>query len=81
MVPNLVGQNAACGDIIAVAEPPWHAEDLVVAQDAGLFQHSIDMHPLCLSAGLFKGVCCLDVAVRAGGSQDEYAWCGHFFKL
>ena len=67
---NLVAEDAAGRDVVAVAESAGDAQDLKVGHATRLFEHAIDVPPLGHAAGQLEGVRSFPVAIRARCSQN-----------
>jgi hypothetical protein len=78
MMLNLVPQNPPGRDIIAVAEPAGHAENLKLLERAGAFQQPVDMQRFRLRARLLEGKRRFLFAIRAGSTQNQYVGLGHY---
>ena len=77
MMADLIRQNAAGGDIVAVTESAGDAEDLVIGGQLWLFEELVDMHHSRFSARLFKSECGFVIAVGAWSSREKDAWFRH----
>jgi hypothetical protein len=77
MMLKLVPQDAPRGDIIPIRESSRNAEDLEIREPMRRFQQSVDMPLLGHAARELESVRSLLVAIRAGGSQNDYAWSRH----
>ena len=74
---DLVGQDAAGGHVVAVAESARQAEDLEPLDQPGVLQEAVDVQRFALGPRLLEGERAFLVAVGAGGSQDEDVGLGH----
>jgi hypothetical protein len=70
VVANLVAEDPAGRDVVAVAETAREAEDLKVGRLLRYFEQPIYVPPLGRSTGEREGMRSLLVAIRAGRSQD-----------
>jgi len=70
-VDDLVGEDAAGGDVVAVAEAARDRQDLVPIQQGWLGEQLINVYELAGGSGLFEGERGFAVAVGAGGTEDE----------
>ena len=70
-VPQLIAQNFSGGHIVAVGEAAGNDQDLKIVQQLGLLPEPLDVQPLRDGAGLFEGKLGFDVAVGAGGTEDQ----------
>jgi hypothetical protein len=70
MMANLIAQDASSGNIVAITEPAWQAQDLKIGQLRGGLQQPIDVQPFGPRAGTLKGKRGFGIAIGAGGSQD-----------
>lgn len=77
--PKLSGENPSCGDVVAVAEAAGNGEHLVIPQQAGLLNEAPDVDEVSLGPGEFPGVTGFEVAIGAGGPQNEYSCFRHSF--
>jgi hypothetical protein len=75
VVDDLIGEDFAGGDVVAVAEAAGENEDLTIAEDGRGFENAVDMHELRSCSGQLECVGGLRIAVGAGGSKDQ---CGGF---
>ena len=53
VVTNLIRQNSACCNIVAVAESTWNAQDLKIGQPPRRLEQPVDVQPLGLATGAF----------------------------
>lgn len=67
--PQLAAEHDPGSHVVAVAEPARDAEDLVVGEALGVFEHAEQVHPFRLTSAQFECVSRFDVAVRAGSTQ------------
>ena len=74
---DLVAQNPAGGNIVAVAESAGQAQHLIIVDLLGRFEQPVHVQPLDFAAGALECERGFTVAVSAGRSQDENAWLGH----
>ncbi len=68
---DLVGQDAAGGHVVAVAEAARQAENLEPLEQPRVFQRRLTCSVSVLRPRLLESECAFLVAVGAGGSQDE----------
>ena len=68
---DLVGQDAAGGHVVAVAESARQAENLESLEQPGLLQQAVDVERFGLRPRFLEGEGGFLVAVGAGGSQDQ----------
>ena len=71
VVADLVGEDPARGDVVAVAEAAGNGQELVVVHKRRAFEDFVDVAILDGGAGELEGVGGFLVAVRAGGPQDQ----------
>src|SRR5262245_33999656 len=71
MVANLVAEDAAGRDVVAVAETAGQAKDLIVSEFLRRFEDAVHVQPLRRAASEREGVRRLFVAIGARGSEDE----------
>ena len=69
MMADLVAEDAAGGDVVAVAEAAGEAEDLEVGEFLRSFENAVDVEPLRRAAGQLEGVRSLFVAIGAGARR------------
>ncbi len=71
MIGDLIGQNSAGGDVVAVTEAAGEGEYLKIMHLFWIFQQAIDVNKFWCSAGTRKSVRCFGVAIGAGGTKDK----------
>ncbi len=77
MVLDLVAEDSARPQIVAVAEPAGDAEDLEPLEEGRILQQSIDVQGFGFRAGPLKSKRGFRVAIRAGGAKDQDVRLGH----
>ena len=70
---NLIGQQLARGNVIAVAEPSGYRQNLRFVEAAGVLHKTIHVYPRCLGAASGERILGFNVAIRARGSQYNHA--------
>jgi hypothetical protein len=73
MLRDLVGEDSASGNVVAITKPAGDGQGLVVAQLGGGFEQAIDMQSLGVEAGLFKCKSGFAIAIGSGGAEDQGA--------
>ena len=73
MVGDLVGEDLAGGDVVAVAEAAGEGEDLVILQPQPVAQEAVDVHAFSVGAGQVERMGGFEIAVGAGGAKDQRA--------
>jgi hypothetical protein len=74
MMTQLVGQNTARAQVVAIAEAPRDAEYLVIARNVRRLEPAIDVHSLGPRSSSLKSVSGFLIAISAGGAQHKNAW-------
>ena len=70
VVPDLICEDFARRDVVAVAEAPRYHHYLILIQQGLIFNHPVYMDAVCLSSGEFEGMLCLKVTVNTRRPQD-----------
>jgi len=68
VVDQLVGEDFAGGDVVAVTESPRDRQDLVLPEELRLFDQAVDVDAIRRCTRLLPGELGLGVAVGPGGS-------------
>jgi len=68
VMDQLVGEDFAGGDVVAVTETTGDRQNLVIRQALRVLDEPVDVHALGQGARLFPGELGLGVAIRPGGS-------------
>ncbi len=71
VVDELVGENFAGSDVVAVGEAAGKGEDLVVLELGGVGEEGVDVEGVDGGADELEGVDEFAVAVGAGGAEEE----------
>jgi len=77
VVDELVGEDFAGGDVVAVGEAAGEGEDLELLELGGVGEESVDVEGFDGGAHEGEGVVEFAVAVGAGGAEEEDAGGGH----
>ena len=77
VVPDLVGQDPAGGDVVPVAESARQAQHLVVVREPGVLEQAIDVDQIRAPARLLERKRRFAIAVGSRSTQDEDAGRGH----
>src|SRR5262249_958586 len=76
-VGELVGEDLAGRDVVAVGEASRYDKDLVAVEQGRPFGQAVDVSAVGASADLLEGELGLGVAVGAGSAEDKNACRGH----
>jgi hypothetical protein len=71
VVDELVGEDFAGGDVVAVAESAGEGEDFKLVEGCGFFENAIDVDGFGACAGELECVGGFAVAIGAGGTEDQ----------
>src|SRR5439155_12345823 len=67
---DLIGEDSAGGDVVAIGEPAGDGEELKIAEQRGIFKNTVEMNALRGGAGELESVRGFDVAIGSGGAKD-----------
>ena len=70
VVDQLVGEDFAGGDVVAVTEAAGYGDNLIRRQRFRVLNQAVDVDAVGAGARLFPGELGLEVAVGSGGSQN-----------
>ena len=73
MAQQLIGQNFAAGDVIAIRKTAGNGENLVIRQLPGVRRQTVDVQRHNLGAGFLKGQRQFPIAVGSRAAQYQYA--------
>ena len=68
---ELHSKDAAGSDIIAIAEAAGKGDEVGAVEQRGSADQGVEMDGFCGSAGEFKAAADFDIAIGAGGADDE----------
>ena len=75
-LPGFHGEDAARGDVIAVAETAGEPDEIKLVELCGVFDKLVEVNQLYLGTGHGKGAGELLLAVGTGGSDHDRFWHG-----